>query len=56
LASVYDHDTDVQVKRIILSYLGVSEDPRATDKLFSIAQSDPSPDLRRGAIAYLAER
>lgn len=56
LVALYDGDTDVQVKQAILSYIAESDDPRVNDKLFSIAQSDPSPELRRAAVSYLAER
>ncbi len=56
LASVFDHDTNPSVRMEALSYLGASTDPRATDKLFSIALNDPSPEIRRDAVSYLATR
>jgi beta-lactamase regulating signal transducer with metallopeptidase domain len=56
LVSLYERDSDLQIKQALLSYLADSDDLRATDKLFSIAQSDRSPELRRAAIGYLAER
>ena len=56
LVSLYERDSDIQIKLAVLSYLADSDDSRVVDKLFSIAQSDPSPELRRAAIGHLAER
>lgn len=56
MVSIYDHETNVQVKQTILSQIAESSDSRAEQKLFDVAQSDPSPELRRTAIALLAER
>lgn len=56
LVSLYDASRDPNRKRHILDYLGLSRDPRAGQKLFSIAQSDPDPDLRRTAVDYIAFR
>jgi hypothetical protein len=56
LVSVYDTSRDVEIKRSILDSIGMSRDPRATQKLFSIAQSDSDPELRRVAVDYIAFR
>jgi hypothetical protein len=56
LASIFDSSKDTDTRKHILAYLGMSRDPRASQKLFSIAQSDPDPDVRRDAVDYIALR
>jgi len=56
LVSLYDTSRDAETKRSILDSIGMSRDPRATQKLFSIAQSDADPELRRVAVDYIAFR
>jgi beta-lactamase regulating signal transducer with metallopeptidase domain len=56
LVSLYDGTTEPEAKLAILDYIGGLADPKAADKLFSIAQSDPLPQLRMAAVAYLAGR
>jgi beta-lactamase regulating signal transducer with metallopeptidase domain len=56
LVSIYDASRDSDLKQHILQYIGMSRDPRVGKKLFSIAQSDPDPELRRQAITFIAMR
>lgn len=56
LVSIYDGSRDSELKQHLLQYIGMSTDPRVGKKLFSIAQSDPDPELRRQAIAFIAMR
>jgi hypothetical protein len=56
LVSIYDASRDTELKQQILQYIGFSTDPRVGKKLFAIAQSDPDPELRRQAIAFIAMR
>ena len=56
LVSFFDASRDPNRRRHILDLLGMSSDPRAAQKLFSIAQSDPDPELRRTAVDYIAFR
>lgn len=56
LVSFFDASRDPNRRRHILDLLGMSSDPRAGQKLFSIAQSDPDPELRRTAVDYIAFR
>ncbi len=56
LVTLYDNSREPEIKRHILDYLGSSTDPRALDKLFAIAQSDPDRELRRAAVDYIAAR
>jgi hypothetical protein len=56
LVSIFDASRDQNRKRHILDLLAMSPDPRAGQKLFSIAQSDPDPELRRTAVDYIAFR
>ncbi len=56
LVSLYDSSRQMQTKAQVLDYLSQSNDPRAMQKLFSIAQSDPDLELRRRAVDYIAAR
>ena len=56
LVSLFDSSRDAETRRVILDNIGMSQDPRATQKLFSIAQSDADPELRRAAVDYIAFR
>jgi predicted Zn-ribbon and HTH transcriptional regulator len=56
LVTLYDNSREPEIKRHILDYLGSSTDPRALDKLFAIAQSDPNRELRRLAVDYIGAR
>jgi len=56
LVSIYDTSKVSETRKYILGFLGMSGDPRVNQKLFSIAQSDPDPELRREAVDYLAMR
>ena len=52
LVSFFDASRDPDTRRHIVELLGMSRDPRAGQKLFSIAQSDPDPELRRTAVDF----
>ena len=56
LVSLFDSSRDAETRRVILENIGMSRDPRATQKLFTIAQSDADPELRRLAVDYIAFR
>src|SRR5215475_4713795 len=56
LVSLYDGNPGPDIKEHILDYIGSSKDPRALEKLFSIAQSDPDREMRRMAVDYIASR
>jgi beta-lactamase regulating signal transducer with metallopeptidase domain len=56
LVNLYDNSRDMEIKRHVLDYIGGSSDPRALQKLFSIAQSDPDREMRRAAVDYIAGR
>jgi beta-lactamase regulating signal transducer with metallopeptidase domain len=55
LVALFQNAGDPEMRRMVLGYLGESSDPRVLDKLSSIAQSDPDADVRRNAVAYIAE-
>jgi beta-lactamase regulating signal transducer with metallopeptidase domain len=56
LVNLFDNTREPELKRHLLDYIGSSNDPRALQKLFSIAQSDPNQDIRRTAVDYIAGR
>jgi beta-lactamase regulating signal transducer with metallopeptidase domain len=56
LVDLFDNTREPELKRHVLDYLGSSNDPRALQKLFSIAQSDPDRNMRRAAVDYIAGR
>jgi hypothetical protein len=56
LVDLYDNTREPELRRHVLDYLGASNDPRALQKLFSIAQSDPDRNMRRTAVDYIAGR
>ena len=56
LVSFYDTTRDPEIQLRVLDYLSASSDPRVLQKLFSIAQSDPNPEMRRRAVDYIASR
>jgi len=56
LVSLYDGNPGPDIKEHILDYIGSSKDPRALEKLFSIAQSDPDRDMRRMAVDSIGGR
>ena len=56
LVAMFDSTTDPDLRRHALDLLSSSSDRRVLDKLFSIAQSDPSGDLRRHAMDLISSR
>jgi len=56
LVDLYDNIREPELKRHIVDYIGSLSDPRALQKLFSIAQSDPDRNLRRLAVDYIGSR
>jgi hypothetical protein len=56
IVALFDASRDVETKRRLLDALAWSRDPRTAQKLFSIAQSDPNPELRRAAVDWIAFR
>src|SRR5262249_35055885 len=56
LVSLYDGNPGPEIKQQILDYIGSSKDPRALEKLFSIAQSDSDREMRHMAVDYIAGR
>jgi len=56
LVDLFDNTREPEIKRHLLDYLGSSNDPRALQKLFSIAQSDSDQNIRRVAVDYIAGR
>jgi HEAT repeat protein len=56
LASMYASERDTQVKlRILRSFADMHNSPRAGARLLEIAQSEPSPELRKTAIRWLSD-
>lgn len=56
LVSLYDDKPDLETRRHLVDAFGMSKDPRALNKLFSIAQSDPALVIRREAVDCIAMR
>jgi HEAT repeat protein len=54
LIALYDSKPDVETRMHIVDSLGMSQDQRALQKLFSIAQSDPDRDVRHHAVDCIA--
>jgi hypothetical protein len=54
LIALYDRKPDVETRMHIVDSIGMSQDPRALEKLFSIAQSDPDHDVRHHAVDCIA--
>ncbi|MCM3901455.1 MAG: HEAT repeat domain-containing protein [Pyrinomonadaceae bacterium] len=56
LLSLYDSERAPEVRRTVLQALSEIKSSRVEDKLFAVASSDESLDLRRQAIRLLGER
>lgn len=52
----FEAASDLDDARMILSYLAESDNPKAAEKILSVARSDTHFDLRRAAISHLAEQ
>ncbi|HEV2704510.1 MAG TPA: HEAT repeat domain-containing protein [Pyrinomonadaceae bacterium] len=56
LSSIYAGERDTQVRlRILRSFADMHNSPRAAARLLEIAQSEPSPELRKTAIRWLSD-
>ena len=56
LLSLYDAERTPEVRKTVLQALGDIKSTRVEDKLFAVARSDESVELRRHAIRLLGER
>jgi beta-lactamase regulating signal transducer with metallopeptidase domain len=56
LVSLFDNEKTLEMKLAMIGWIAGSSDPRASDKLLSIVQSDPDVEVRRSALGYLAGR
>ena len=54
LIRLYDSEKSSDMKASILSYMALEGDKRASDKLLSIAQSDPNEEMRLAALSFIA--
>ncbi|HEV7902841.1 MAG TPA: HEAT repeat domain-containing protein, partial [Pyrinomonadaceae bacterium] len=55
LISLYDADTNFDIKRTILNALAESNQKTALRKLMQVARTDASIDLRRKAVQAIGE-